>query len=238
MLRGALSTEVGPRSARLFRHWLEIMAPPAKSVLFPEFFAGYRLATLYREEVRRAVDAAWEEEILGRWRCLPADLDDLDAALALDYGLYLPETLLVKMDIASMANSLEVRSPFLDHVLLEYAATIPGGLKVARGIGKAILREAVEDLLPREILHGEKRGFSAPVATWLRKPLRRYAEAMLIEKPRGIPEFFRPEAVRDLWEAHQSGKENHAMRLWALLMFEVWFRVWLDGDGGEAAARV
>jgi asparagine synthase (glutamine-hydrolysing) len=226
MLRGALSTEVGPRSARLFRHWLEIMAPPAKSVLFPEFFAGYRLATLYREEVRRAVDAAWEEEILGRWRCLPADLDDLDAALALDYGLYLPETLLVKMDIASMANSLEVRSPFLDHVLLEYAATIPGGLKVARGIGKAILREAVEDLLPHEILHGEKRGFSAPVAAWLRAGLRSYAEEILLVRPRGLPEFFRLEAVRDLWEAHQSGKENHAMRLWALLVFEVWFRTW------------
>ena len=230
MLRGALSTEVGPRSARLLRHWLEIMAPPAGSVLFPEFFAGYRLAHLYREEVRRAVDAAWEEDILRRWRSLPTDLDDLDAALSLDYGLYLPETLLVKMDIASMANSLEVRSPFLDHVLLEYAATIPGGLKVARGIGKAILREAAEDLLPREILHGEKRGFSAPVAAWLRAGLRSYAEEILLGRPRGLPEFFRPEAVRDLWEAHQSGKENHAMRLWALLVFEVWFRTWM----GEA----
>jgi len=230
MLRRALSVKGGSLAGRLARRGVEALAPPVKSVLFPEFFPGYRLTGLYRDEVRRAVDATWEEEILARWGELPADLDDLDAALALDYGLYLPETLLTKMDIASMANSLEVRSPFLDHVLLEYAATIPGGFKVARGIGKAILREAVEDLLPCEILYGPKRGFSAPVATWLRGLLRSYAEELLLGRPRGLPEFFRPQAVRDLWEAHQSGKENHAMRLWALLVFEVWFRTWM----GEA----
>jgi asparagine synthase (glutamine-hydrolysing) len=157
-------------------------------------------------------------------------LDDLDAALLLDYGLYLPETLLTKMDIASMANSLEVRSPFLDHVLLEYAATIPAGLKVAGGIGKAILRDALGDLLPLEILRGPKRGFSAPVAMWLRGPLRSFAEELLLVRPRGVPEFFRPDAVRALWEAHQTGRDNHAMRLWALLVFEVWFRTWMDGS--------
>jgi len=230
-LRGALSLRSGRLRGRLFRRWLEAMAPPAKSLLFPEFFPGYRLASLYHERIRRAVDAAWDEEILRRWRGLPADLDDLDAALALDYGLYLPETLLAKMDIASMANSLEVRSPFLDHVLLEYAATIPGGLKVAGGIGKAVLRDAVADLLPPEILHGPKRGFSAPVGAWLRGPLRTYAEDLLLLGPRGLPEFFRPEAVRALWEAHQAGRKNHAMRLWTLLVFEVWFRTWMDGGG-------
>jgi asparagine synthase (glutamine-hydrolysing) len=230
LLRRALSVESGPLGGRLARQGLEFLAPPARSILFPEFFAGYRLRTLYREEVRRAVDAAWEEEVLGRWRGLPADMDDLDAALALDYGLYLPETLLAKMDIASMANSLEVRSPFLDHVLLEYAATIPGGLKVAGGTTKTLLRDTVRDLLPREILHGPKRGFSAPVGKWLRGPLRPYAEEMLLH-PRGIPEFFRAAAVRALWDAHQSGRENHAMRLWALLVFEVWFRTWMDGNG-------
>ncbi len=231
LLRGALSPWSGPLRGRLSRRWLEALAPPAKSVLFPEFFPGHRLASLYRDGIRRAADPVWEEEILRRWRGLPADLDDLDAALALDYGLYLPETLLVKMDIASMANSLEVRSPFLDHVLLEYAATIPGGLKVAGGIGKAVLRDAVKDLLPPEILHGPKRGFSAPVAAWLRGPLRAYAEDLLLARPRGLPEFFRPEAVRALWEAHQAGRENHAMRLWTLLVFEVWFRTWMDGGG-------
>ena len=230
-LRRALSLASGPAAGRFFRHCAEAIAPPARSVLFPEFFPGYRLAALYREEVGRQVATAWEEEILGRWRALSPALDDLDAALALDYGLYLPETLLVKMDIASMANSLEVRSPFLDHVLLEYAATIPGGLKVAGGVGKALLRESVRDLLPPEILGGPKRGFSAPVAAWLRGPLKGYAEALLLRGARGLPEFFRPAAVRSLWEAHQSGRENHAMRLWALLVFEVWFRLWMDGEG-------
>jgi len=230
-LRGALSLESGRLRGRLFRRWLEAMAPPAKSLLFPEFFPGYRLASLYRDGIRQAVGVAWEAEILRRWQDLPADLDDLDAALALDYGLYLPETLLAKMDIASMANSLEVRSPFLDHVLLEYAATIPSGLKVAGGIGKAVLRDAVQDLLPPEILHGPKRGFSVPVGAWLRGPLRTYAEDLLLLRPRGLSEFFRPEAVRGLWEAHQAGRENHAMRLWTLLVFEVWFRTWMDGSG-------
>jgi len=228
ILRRALSLERGAISGRLYRHCIEATAPSAKSVLFPEFFQGYRLASLYREEVRRAVDAAWEEEILERWRNLPCELDDLDAALLLDYGLYLPETLLTKMDIASMANSLEVRSPFLDQVLLEYAATIPAGLKVAGGIGKAILRDALGDLLPPEILRGPKRGFSAPVGAWLRAGLRSYAEEFLIRRPRALPEFFRPEGVRALWEEHQTGRHNHAMRLWALLVFEVWFRTWMD----------
>ena len=230
-LRRALSLTSGSVTGRFSRHCAEAVAPPARSVLFPEFFPGYRLAALYREEVGRQVATAWEEEILGRWRSLSPALDDLDAALALDYGLYLPETLLVKMDIASMANSLEVRSPFLDHVLLEYAATIPGELKLAGGVGKALLRESVRDLLPAEILGGPKRGFSAPVAAWLRGPLKGYAEALLLRGARGLPEFFRPAAVRSLWDAHQSGRENHAMRLWALLVFEVWFRLWMDGEG-------
>ncbi len=230
ILRRALSIDTGARSAKVLRRCLEALAPPAKSVLFPEFFPGYRLASLYRGEVKRAVDAAWQEEMLKRWRGIPADLEDLDAALHLDYGLYLPETLLTKMDVASMANSLEVRSPFLDSVLLEYAATIPGTLKIAGGVSKALLREALAGLLPPEILHGPKRGFSAPVGSWLRGPLRPFAEECLLLKARGLPEFFRPEAVRALWEAHQSGRENHAMRLWTLLVFEVWFRTWMDGS--------
>ncbi len=236
-LRRWLSLESGRAGARVSRHLLEVLAPPAKSVLFPEFFAGHRLAHLYREEVRHAVAGTWEAEVMGRWRALPADLDDLDAALALDYGLYLPETLLTKMDIASMANSLEIRSPFLDHTLLEYAAAIPAGMKLAGGIAKGLLRDVVRDLLPPEILHGSKHGFSAPVGHWLRGPLRPYAEERLLLHPRGLPQFFRPAAVRALWEAHQSGRENHAMRLWALLIFEIWFQTWMDGDG-TAGQRV
>lgn len=140
----------------------------------------------------------------------------------------------MKMDIASMANSLDVRSPFLDHVLLEYAAVIPGALKVASQVGKTLLRDAVQDLLPPEILHGPKRGFSAPVGNWLRGPLRSYAEEMLLQRPQGLPQFFRHAVVRSLWEAHQSGRENHAMRLWALLVFEVWFQTWMAGRPSEA----
>ena len=230
ILRRALSMESGPLTGRLARRWVEAMAPPAKSVLFPEFFPGYRLASLYREEIRRAVGVAWEEEIIQRWRGIPIELDDLDAALYLDYGLYLPETLLTKMDIASMANSLEVRCPLLDHVLLEFAATIPGEHKVAGEIGKVVLREALGDLLPSEIRHGPKRGFSAPTAIWLRGPIRDFAEERLLTEAHGLPRFFRPEAVRMLWQEHQSGRENHANRLWALLVFEVWFRTWMDGD--------
>ncbi|HXZ43247.1 MAG TPA: asparagine synthase C-terminal domain-containing protein, partial [archaeon] len=169
------------------------------------------------------------EEIIQRWRSIPVGLDDLDAALHLDYGLYLPETLLTKMDIASMSNSLEVRSPFLDHVLLEFAVTIPGELKLAGGIGKAVLREALGGILPPEILRGRKRGFSAPTGLWLRGPLREFAEEHLLTNAHGLPEFFRPETVRTLWEGHQSSRENHAHRLWALLVFEVWFRTWMDG---------
>lgn len=83
-----------------------------------------------------------------------------------------------------------------------------------------------------EILGGVKREFSGAVAAWLRGSLKGFAEAHLLTGARGLPQFFRPPAVRPLWEAHQSGRENHAMRLWALFVLEVWLRLWMEGSGG------
>lgn len=237
LLRRALALDASRSEARLARHALEPLAPPARSVLFPEFFPGHALAKLYRPEVRAAVAGRWEAEVLGRWDAVPEELDDLDAALCLDYGLYLPETLLVKMDVASMANSLEVRAPFLDHQLVEFAASLPAEAKIAGGVGKAILRDLARDLVPPEILAAPKRGFSAPVAAWLRGPLRSFAEATLLREAKGLPAYFQPQAVRALWEAHQSGRENHAMRLWALLVFEVWYRTCVGGAGAPSPNR-
>jgi asparagine synthase (glutamine-hydrolysing) len=224
--------EGSPSLGRAARHLAEALAPAARAVLFPEFFAGFRLAGLYREEVRQAVRGAWEAELLARWRAVPPELSEPDAAMFLDYEGYLPETLLVKMDIASMANSLEIRAPFLDQELVEFAATLPAGHKVSGGVGKVILREMAAGLLPADILAAPKRGFSAPVSAWLRGALRSHAEALLVREPEGLPRFFRPEAVRALWEAHQSGRENHAMRLWALLALEVWYRTWMGTGRG------
>ncbi len=154
-----------------------------------------------------------------------------------DFHTYLPDDLMVKVDVASMAHGLETRSPLLDHVLLEWAARIPAGVKMPGGRTKALFKAAMAPYLPPEILYRKKMGFGCPIDQWLRQELRDMAYDTLLgteARNRGV---FRTDYVRRLLDEHCTYRRNHHTRLWALLMLELWFRMWIDGAAASEAYR-
>jgi asparagine synthase (glutamine-hydrolysing) len=163
--------------------------------------------------------------------------DVVEAAMAADMQLYLPDDLLVKADIASMAHGLEVRSPFLDHELMEFAATIPSALKVRARHTKCILKRALHDLLPAPVLERPKKGFGVPIDHWLRGELRGLACETLLSSRAVGRGYFRPAVVRRLLDDHATGRANLRDPLWTLLMLELWHRAYIDADGELARRR-
>jgi asparagine synthase (glutamine-hydrolysing) len=159
----------------------------------------------------------------------PADPHDWTAQL-LDVNLrtYLPDDLLIKADRASMAASLEARSPFLDHKLVELAARIPSNLKLRGKTTKYILKEAAAGLLPDDIIHRPKHGFGVPVGRWFREGLKDYAYEVLLDPQTVGRGILRPDAVRALLDEHASGQRNHGQRIWTLLTLEWWHRLFID----------
>jgi asparagine synthase (glutamine-hydrolysing) len=154
--------------------------------------------------------------------------DPVDLMQWLDYQWYLPGDLLVKMDIASMACSLEARSPFLDHQVIEFCAALPSVVKSDGRARKIALRRAFRGLLPDAILDRPKQGFSIPLRAWLRGPLVALARELLVDQPRGVQEFFDLSVIRRMYDAHVSGRRNHAHRLWALMLFAQWYRLMIE----------
>ena len=153
-----------------------------------------------------------------------------------DVQLYLPDDLLVKMDIASMANSLEVRSPLLDHEVVEFAASLPLHLKLRGFTQKYLLRRAMRGLLPEAVLRRPKMGFGVPIDHWFRHELREMAYDVLLDARARQRGYFRPEIVRRYLDEHVEGRAHHHPRLWSLLMLEQWHRVFIDTRPASSAA--
>ncbi|MBX9775411.1 MAG: asparagine synthase (glutamine-hydrolyzing) [Xanthobacteraceae bacterium] len=151
-----------------------------------------------------------------------------------DIHTYLPDNLMVKVDIASMAHGLESRSPLLDHTFMEWAMTIPESKKMAGGLTKAVFKKAMEPYLPHELLYRPKMGFGAPIDHWFRAELKDMAYDVLLSDSATARSIFRRDYVRQLLDEHTGGQYNHQYRLWPLLMLELWFRMWVD-QGAEAA---
>jgi asparagine synthase (glutamine-hydrolysing) len=156
-----------------------------------------------------------------------------------DVLAYLPCDILTKVDIASMAVSLEARSPFLDHHVAELAALMPIELKQTSQGGKRILTETFADLIPPAIQTRSKMGFGVPIAPWFRGELRDYLRDVLLDPRAAARGLFRREEVERYVAEHQSGRWDHAYRLWVLLILELWMRTWLDAAAppAEAPAR-
>ena len=154
--------------------------------------------------------------------------DFLAHATLVDQVTYLPCDILTKVDIASMAHSLECRSPFLDHKVVELAASIPTSLKLRRGCAKYILKRAFADLIPKTIMSRRKQGFVVPIAGWFRGELKNYLQDVLLDPTTVSRGYFRRSAVERLIEDHASGSHDHSRRLWALLCFELWHRQFVD----------
>jgi asparagine synthase (glutamine-hydrolysing) len=140
-----------------------------------------------------------------------------------DFGVYLVDDLLVKTDRASMAHSLEARVPFLDPLVTNLAFTLPTRLKVRGLAKKVLLRKAAEPLLPAEVVHGRKRGFSIPAAAWLRGELEPFARTTLSPENLRRQGFFQPEPVTRLIDEHVAGREDWSRQLWGLLAFTLWY---------------
>lgn len=152
----------------------------------------------------------------------------LDRLLMADTNTYLPGDLLVKVDIASMANSLEARSPFLDHKLMEFAASLPHNYKMKRFNKKYILKKAVAGLIPKENIIRAKMGFGVPIGKWFRTDLKDFLKGNLLSSVSLNRGYFKPEAVKNLVEFHVNGIRDHSHQLWALLMLELWHQRFVD----------
>jgi asparagine synthase (glutamine-hydrolysing) len=140
----------------------------------------------------------------------------------LDTISYLPDDILTKVDRASMSVSLEARAPYLDHRIVEFAWRLPMELKFANGQGKWILRQLVNDLLPRDLMERPKTGFAIPLGAWLRGPLRDWAESLLDEHKIRQQGFLDPEPITQAWRQHLTGARNRQHQLWTVLMFQAW----------------
>ena len=165
----------------------------------------------------------WAARYRAAWEETEGSAAFLDRLLSLNIGTYLLDDLLPKVDRMAMAHGLEVRSPFLDTRLAEFAARLPAGHKVRGLSSKRVLKAAVRDLLPANVLHRRKRGFGVPLDRWFRTDLRPYVEALLLSPRARIAEHCDADAVRALVVQQQAGRRlGHAV--WTLLTLEVFLR--------------
>lgn len=179
--------------------------------------------SLLSREVRAELRDYDPFEVFAEHYRRPVTEDSLSRAQYADIKLYLADDILTKVDRASMAVSLEVRSPLLDHRLMELVARVPSSLKL-RGIeGKYIFKRAISGLLPPEILARHKQGFVVPLAEWLRADLRELAESLLFDSTTNDG-WLEPSKVKQLWQQHQSALRDYSRPLWAVLMFRIWQR--------------
>jgi asparagine synthase (glutamine-hydrolysing) len=145
----------------------------------------------------------------------------------------------MKQDQMSMAASIESRVPFLDHKLVEFVAKLPPSLKLRGWTTKYILRKAMEDILPQEILHRKKMGFPVPLREWFRKGVFQDLQEYLLGDRTMARGYFNRTYIKNLLNSHISGFQNHSERLWSLLNFEIWNRIFIDGEeirNGHASA--
>jgi asparagine synthase (glutamine-hydrolysing) len=189
--------------------WMMFLGDEEKHQLYGEVMDEMRHQHLAYDFIRQHFTKADSQDYVNR-------------QLYVDIKTYLCDDIMVKVDRMSMATSLEARAPFLDYRVVEYAATIPSTLKLHGTKTKYILKKAMADLLPREIITRGKEGFSIPIKNWLRNELRPMMLDVLSPSKIRRDGFFNSNYVQKLVREHLQGKENHSHRLWALMVFNIW----------------
>ncbi|MDT7837666.1 XrtA/PEP-CTERM system amidotransferase [Aquabacterium sp. OR-4] len=227
MFRAKTTFEGMARNAvQAYFHSVSILRGPMREQLFSAALkrelAGYQAHSVFDEHAARA-----------------GTDDPLALIQYLDLKTYLVGDINTKVDRASMAHSLEVREPLMDHELIEWLATLPSDLKIRGQEGKFLLKKAMEPALPNDVLYRPKMGFSVPLARWFRGPLRQRVRDAVLGERLAETGWFNPQYLKHLVEAHQAGTSDYSAPLWTLLMFEAFLRnVVDDGGAGAPAPRV
>jgi asparagine synthase (glutamine-hydrolysing) len=236
-VRALPATPWTSRSGRLRRYWLDAMTESRRRygrwmTILPE---GVK-AELYSPWFREATAGGDPMDVLLSAYALADTPDLLDAMLGADILTYLPDDLLVKMDIACMAHGLETRSPMVDHALVEFAARLPSDLKLRHGVKKYLLKRVAQSRIPASILDRPKQGFGVPIAEWLRGPLRDLLHDTLFGQAARERGLFEPHMLRRLIHEHDHNIGERHPQLWALLMLELWFARFIDRPRPALAA--
>ncbi len=193
------------------------------------YFTPAEKERLYAPDFAAAVRGHDSYRLLEQWFEEVHASDALDLLLGVDTRSYLPDDLLVKMDRATMAHGLEVRSPLLDHKLVEFAAALPTHLKIRHHESKFLLKTVMRGRLPESVLQRPKQGFAVPIDRWFREEARDLVRDTLLSTRSIGRGYFDPAQLRRLLDAHQQEGERHGDRLYALLMLELWHREYADG---------
>ncbi|MEQ1606060.1 MAG: asparagine synthase (glutamine-hydrolyzing) [Pyrinomonadaceae bacterium] len=203
-----------PRTERYFR-WVTTFNRDTKKELYTSDFAA-------------SVSGQDPLDLLDKWFAKANGTGTLDATLLTDQMTYLPNDLLVKVDIATMANSLEARSPFLDHKLLEFAATLPESMKMS-GVGtKSLLKKVAARLVPREVIYRRKMGFGVPIGKWFRTEMKDFVRGVLLSEKSLKRGIVKPDILERYVNEHVAGERDHSFQLWTFLMLELWFQRFID----------
>ncbi len=223
------SSRPGSLRNRARRFFEAISAEPRRRYSrWMSHFTNERKEDLYTVAFKQAVGGLDAVDLLVKAYEASDAPDFTDATLDVDVQMYLPDDLLVKVDIASMAHGLEARSPLLDHRFMEFAASLPSALKLKGHVQKYLLKKALKGLLPDEILQRPKKGFGVPIDHWFRHDLKEMAYDLLLDRRSLERGYFKREAVERLLDEHCRGKGNWHYLLWNLLMLELWHRMFID----------
>jgi asparagine synthase (glutamine-hydrolysing) len=195
------------------------------------YFSASMKEKLLSGDVKRSISTLDSFKTLEPYFQACSEFDLLTQCQYVDVNTYLVDDILTKVDKMSMATSLEVRPPFLDHQVVEYAFSLPQDLKIRKGVSKYLLRKCAEDLLPQEVFHRKKHGFLLPVSTWLRGGLKDYAHDILFDSKSRSRGYFDYRYVKYLWDLHAQDHANRidiSLHLWSLLTLELWHRCFID----------
>jgi asparagine synthase (glutamine-hydrolysing) len=227
--RAGVPMETSSRASQLRRAFVLFAQEPWRRYAnYVAYFRAEQRHRLYTPQFRSALDEDGALEVVGAAYRASDAADGIERLLDVDLHTYLPGDLLVKMDIATMAHSLEVRSPFLDQRIVELAARIPRSEKVSGRHRKRILRHALRPWLPDAILDRPKQGFAVPLIEWFRGPLRGVPGEILLDPTAVGRGIFEEREIEALIADHVAGRANNARRLWALIQLELWLRTFVD----------
>ena len=218
-----------PRPLRA-KYLLKNLAVSPEQAYFADvsFFRPEEKAALLTEELTSQLGDHDPSALFQRLFRKVERLDPLTRLLYVDFKSWLVNDILTKVDRMSMANSLEVRAPLLDHKIVEFAARVPPELKFRGRTSKYLLKRHLEGRVPHSVIHRPKMGFSIPLSEWLRGDLRDIGEDLLFSPQAAGRGYFVQPRVRALWESHQRKTRDHSSRLWALMVLELWHRTFLD----------